>query len=189
MTIPEIHREALHYSPGLGIATVYRTLRNMLEQGTILQIGIPGEIPRYEDAHRSHHHFFQCRVCSRVFEVHECPADLHRMIPEGLNWRTMKCSCSAAARTAVGDRRLRIPRTRVDGTAYNFSFPRSRKLHDIQARLPGLIRNHPPNDFAQLSTLTKQPLGLWHEGFGNPQHQAAGSLGVKDHVHAQSVHV
>lgn len=83
LTIPEIHRAAFHYSPGLGIATVYRTVRDMLEQGAILQIGIPGEIPRYEDAHRSHHHFFQCRVCSRVFEVHECPADLHRMVPEG----------------------------------------------------------------------------------------------------------
>lgn len=83
LTIPEIHREALYYSQGLGIATVYRTVRNMLERGTILQIGIPGEIPRYEDAHRSHHHFFQCRVCSRVFEVHECPADLNRMVPEG----------------------------------------------------------------------------------------------------------
>ncbi|WP_084185316.1 Fur family transcriptional regulator [Desulfonatronum thiodismutans] len=83
LTIPEIHREASHYSPGLGIATVYRTVRNMLKQGAILQIGIPGEIPRYEDARRSHHHFFQCRVCSRVFEVHECPADLNRMVPEG----------------------------------------------------------------------------------------------------------
>ena len=83
LTIPEIHREAVNYSPGLGIATVYRTVRDMLEQGAILQIGIPGEIPRYEDAHRSHHHFFQCRVCSRVFEVHDCPADLHRLVPEG----------------------------------------------------------------------------------------------------------
>ncbi|PTN37344.1 Fur family transcriptional regulator [Desulfonatronum sp. SC1] len=83
LTIPEIHREALRYSPGLGIATVYRTVRDMLEQCAILQIGIPGEIPRYEDAHRSHHHFFQCRVCSRVFEVHECPTDLHRLVPEG----------------------------------------------------------------------------------------------------------
>lgn len=83
LTIPELHREALRLAPGLGIATVYRTVRDMLEQGDVLQIGIPGEIPRYEDAHRSHHHFFQCRVCSRVFEIHECPADLHRMIPEG----------------------------------------------------------------------------------------------------------
>lgn len=83
LTIPEIHQEAQSRSPGLGIATVYRTVRHMLDQGSILQIAIPGELPRYEDAGRSHHHFFQCRTCSRVYEIHECPADLQRLIPDG----------------------------------------------------------------------------------------------------------
>lgn len=83
LTIPELHLEARRSSPSLGIATVYRSIRDMLDQGTILQIAIPGELPRYEDANRSHHHFFQCRTCSRVFEVHECPTDLHRLVPEG----------------------------------------------------------------------------------------------------------
>ncbi|WP_045220898.1 Fur family transcriptional regulator [Desulfonatronum thioautotrophicum] len=83
LTIPEIHQAAQHHSPSLGIATVYRTIRKMLDQGTILQIGIPNELPRYENAGRSHHHFFQCRTCSRVYEIHDCPRDLDRLIPEG----------------------------------------------------------------------------------------------------------
>jgi len=83
MTISEIHQEAQRGSPGLGIATVYRTVRSMLDQGSIQQIAIPGQLPRYEDADRSHHHFFQCRTCSRVYEIHDCPTDLHRMIPDG----------------------------------------------------------------------------------------------------------
>lgn len=83
LTIPELHLEAKSTSPSLGIATVYRSIREMLEQGTILQIAIPGELPRYENANRSHHHFFQCRICSRVFEVQECPKDLLRLVPEG----------------------------------------------------------------------------------------------------------
>lgn len=83
LTPQEIHKAARTMIPGLGIATVYRTLRLLTEHGDVLQVGLPGEIPRYETAGRSHHHFFQCRLCATVFEVHDCPADLHRLVPEG----------------------------------------------------------------------------------------------------------
>ena len=36
------------YAPGLGIATVYRTLSHFLEEGSVAAVPIPGEPPRYE---------------------------------------------------------------------------------------------------------------------------------------------
>ena len=61
---------------GLGLATVYRNLKALLEDGAIEVVQLPGESPRYEPAGQSHHHHFQCTVCSRVFDVHDCPGDL-----------------------------------------------------------------------------------------------------------------
>lgn len=79
----ELLNAAKKLTPGLGIATVYRTLRLLVDRGEALQVGLPGETPRYEKAGRSHHHFFQCRLCAKVFQVHDCPTDLHRLVPDG----------------------------------------------------------------------------------------------------------
>lgn len=69
--------------PGLGIATVYRVLRGLLEEGEASAVELPGQAPRYEMAHRGHHHHFQCRACDKVFEVSGCPGDLSRLAPAG----------------------------------------------------------------------------------------------------------
>lgn len=69
--------------PSLGPATVYRTLRAMVEEGTAVAVPLPGEAPRYELAHLGHHHHFRCRACDRVFEVEGCPGDLTGLAPAG----------------------------------------------------------------------------------------------------------
>lgn len=69
--------------PALGIATVYRNLRAMADEGEVLAVTLPGEMPRYEAAGHAHHHHFQCNVCHRVFDVHECPGNLARLAPRG----------------------------------------------------------------------------------------------------------
>lgn len=69
--------------PGLGIATVYRNLKAMLEEGEVSVVNLPGENPRYEAVGRPHHHHFQCRRCRRVFDVPGCPGDLTRLAPQG----------------------------------------------------------------------------------------------------------
>ena len=68
---------------GLGLATVYRNLRALLEDGAIEAVQLPGESPRYEPAGQSHHHHFQCTQCARVFDVHACPGDLQGLAPQG----------------------------------------------------------------------------------------------------------
>ena len=69
--------------PGIGIATVYRHLKCLVEEGALLAVNLPGENARYEAATQCHHHHFQCVGCSRVFDVHACPGDLTRLAPAG----------------------------------------------------------------------------------------------------------
>lgn len=70
-------------SPGLGMATVYRNLKALVDEGEVCAVQLPGENPRYEIAGGHHHHHFQCRQCQRVFDVHACPGDLGRLAPQG----------------------------------------------------------------------------------------------------------
>ena len=67
----------------LGMATVYRNLKVLVETEEIRVVELPGEVPRYESAHHSHHHHFQCRACQRVFDVHGCHEDFARWAPQG----------------------------------------------------------------------------------------------------------
>lgn len=68
---------------GLGIATVYRTIKGLLEEGAVQAVELPGEPPRYERAGKPHHHHFRCRTCNKVYEIEGCPKDLKRMAPRG----------------------------------------------------------------------------------------------------------
>lgn len=70
-------------APGLSIATVYRNLRTMVDEGELRPVVLPAENPRYELAGAGHHHHFQCLHCKRVFEVEACPGDLASLAPAG----------------------------------------------------------------------------------------------------------
>lgn len=69
--------------PGLGIATVYRNLKQLVDAQEITAVVLPGESPRFESMQHGHHHHFQCNECKRVFDVHECPGNLDSLAPEG----------------------------------------------------------------------------------------------------------
>ena len=68
---------------GLGIATVYRTIGSLVDNGWLVPVELPGEATRYERAGAAHHHHFRCRVCDCVFEIHGCPGDLRELTPPG----------------------------------------------------------------------------------------------------------
>ncbi len=74
----QIHEGAIRELPGLGIATVYRTIKSLLEEGEIVVVELPGEEPRYEPAGRGHHHHFRCRVCEQTFDLAVCPVGMPR---------------------------------------------------------------------------------------------------------------
>ena len=83
LNVEEVHSLVREIIPGLGIATVYRNLKALLDEGAIQLVSLPGENPRYETRVHGHHHHFQCTACERVFDVHACPGDLSRLAPAG----------------------------------------------------------------------------------------------------------
>jgi Fur family ferric uptake transcriptional regulator len=83
LTPDEIRSAAARRVRGLGIATVYRALRQLVDGGEALVVEVPGAAPRYERAGRGHHHHFHCRSCGRVFEVAGCPGDVAQIAPPG----------------------------------------------------------------------------------------------------------
>jgi len=79
----EIRELAERYSPGVGIATIYRTIKALVANGTLAVVEIPGGPALYELAAKPHHHHFHCRACGKVFEVHGCGGHFHQMTPLG----------------------------------------------------------------------------------------------------------
>ncbi|TSE20764.1 Zinc-specific metallo-regulatory protein [Tepidimonas alkaliphilus] len=69
--------------PGLGLATVYRLLRRLLDQGMVQRVELPGEPARFQWAAHGHRHHFRCRGCGRVFELDYCPGSLQDWAPAG----------------------------------------------------------------------------------------------------------
>jgi len=69
--------------PGLGIATVYRNLKSLQQDGSVVAVELPGQSPRWELAPEKHHHHFLCNTCDKLYEINACPEDLQRLLPEG----------------------------------------------------------------------------------------------------------
>ena len=67
----------------LGIATVYRNIRTLVDEGWLAVVELPGKSPRYELQGKGHHHHFHCSRCDRVFDVPRCDDNMDSMIPEG----------------------------------------------------------------------------------------------------------
>jgi len=83
MTPAEIWTVARTLSPGLGIATVYRALRILMDMGAVEVVEIPGAPPHYERKHPQHHHHFLCEVCQKVFEIEACTSGIDQLAPAG----------------------------------------------------------------------------------------------------------
>lgn len=79
----EIRHAAGSRVTGLGLATVYRSLKLLADEGLVEVVDIPGEGARYEVAGKGHHHHFYCRSCGKVFEVDDCPGDFSSLTPKG----------------------------------------------------------------------------------------------------------
>ncbi len=69
--------------PSLGIATVYRNLKVLIEEDWLQPVELPGEPTRYERSALAHHHHFHCSVCQRVFDVPGCHAHVEDLAPPG----------------------------------------------------------------------------------------------------------
>jgi Fur family transcriptional regulator, ferric uptake regulator len=68
---------------GLGIATVYRNIKMLVEEGWLIPVELPGAITHYEVAGKVHHHHFHCRGCGKVFELMACLPRVQELAPDG----------------------------------------------------------------------------------------------------------
>lgn len=76
LSVSQIHERASEELPRLGIATVYRTIKALREDGEIIAVELPGEEAHYESAGRGHHHHFRCWSCEQVFDLGVCPVGI-----------------------------------------------------------------------------------------------------------------
>lgn len=76
LTVNQIHSRARRSIPTLGIATVYRAVKLLLDAKLIQSVVLPDGQMRYEDADLGHHHHFRCRKCDSVFDLEFCPLSL-----------------------------------------------------------------------------------------------------------------
>ena len=83
LSTQEVLDAAQTHKPGLGIATVYRTIKLLLNEGWLTTVRLPGESPRYEIAGKPHHHHFYCNACGRVYEVPGAMQLLDALVPKG----------------------------------------------------------------------------------------------------------
>ena len=79
----ELLGKAQESLPQLGIATVFRTLKKMVDEGVAKVVNLPGDSPRYERSDLAHHHHFKCCECEDVFDINGCPGQLEKLLPEG----------------------------------------------------------------------------------------------------------
>jgi Fur family ferric uptake transcriptional regulator len=79
----EVLNAAQSQYPALGIATVYRTIKSLTEEGWLVPVDVPGEPPRYELSGKAHHHHFHCRDCGRMFELEGCVDNIKSLAPPG----------------------------------------------------------------------------------------------------------
>jgi Fur family ferric uptake transcriptional regulator len=66
---------------GLGMATVYRTIKGLIDEGWLVPVEVPRQAPRYEIRGKVHHHHFHCLRCQGLFELEECVEQLGKLIP------------------------------------------------------------------------------------------------------------
>lgn len=79
----EVFALARRKRPGIGIATIYRSIRRMVEEENLTLVAIPGETAYYEMADREHHHYFHCCYCRKVYVIGACPKVIAELTPPG----------------------------------------------------------------------------------------------------------
>ena len=102
LSMPELHAMAAEGAPKLGIATVYRTVKELVGQRVLAEVALPGQPNRFELAGKSHHHHFSCRDCGKVYELADCRWDFKSILPRGFKLKAHDMlligACAACSR-------------------------------------------------------------------------------------------
>lgn len=105
LTANEIHEAATRDLPNLGVATVYRTIKLLLDAELVHQVILPDGQNRYESAALDHHHHFRCEDCQQVFDLPGCmlKIDDGTSLPNGFLVKGHEITFYGLCRTCSGD--------------------------------------------------------------------------------------
>jgi Fur family ferric uptake transcriptional regulator len=71
LTAEELYRTLRRQAPGLGRATVFRTLETLVDAGVARRLEQAGHVYAYVACLPKHHHHLACTRCGRVEEIDE----------------------------------------------------------------------------------------------------------------------
>jgi Fur family ferric uptake transcriptional regulator len=85
LTAGEVYELARSRAPRLGLRTVFRNIRELVDEGRLVGVDYPGQPVRYErvvdKAHKPH---FICRLCHKVFDLPVDAPEVAVQAPPGL---------------------------------------------------------------------------------------------------------
>jgi len=79
----EILDLAQRHVNSIGLATVYRCLKALTDEGFLLSLTMPEVGTLYERADKKHHHHFYCRACDQLFDLEGCTLEQGGFVPPG----------------------------------------------------------------------------------------------------------
>lgn len=102
LAIEEILEKASKKVPQLNLATVYRNLKTLIEEGLVSPVELPGLKTRYESCGLHHHHHFLCHHCDKVFDIHGCPEGIGTLVPRGFKLTSHAITLEGYCKDCVG---------------------------------------------------------------------------------------
>jgi len=107
LTPDQLCAEARKQIPSLGIATVYRAIKQFVADGEVRAVEIPGAAPHYETAGEHHHHFFLCQQCKRLFDLIGCVPGIRSLAPRGFRVAQHEIVLYGECGSCVAEARIR----------------------------------------------------------------------------------
>jgi Fur family transcriptional regulator, ferric uptake regulator len=83
LSIEDVLVSAQEKIASLGVATVYRSIRSLIDEGFLQAVDLPGRLTLYERADKGHHHHFLCTGCETVYELDACTTEVKGELPPG----------------------------------------------------------------------------------------------------------
>ena len=110
LTAEEVHERARAVLPEVSLATVYNTLRELVEMGEVLEVRVGTGPSRYDPNVGTTHHHLVCTVCHRLVDVQPAGVEALGLPPDerhgyvldeiDITFRGRCPSCVRAAETA-----------------------------------------------------------------------------------------
>ena len=116
----------------LGIATVYRNLKILQEEGQAIPVNLPGQSPRWRLNRKAIITISSEIRCDKLFEIHGCPEDMAKMLPKGYYLEEhdilLRGQCDTCTKRANSHNKPRAPRADFKYNASPTMLPPDRLL-------------------------------------------------------------